>query len=121
MPTYEYECKSCGHSFEAFQSMSDAPIRDCPQCGKEVRRLINGGTGVIFKGSGFYVTDKKAGASKDKGAKKPDDKKTGDKKPDSACASCPAAASACPAAGNGGSGSSTGNAGAGSSAAKAAG
>ena len=127
MPTYEYECKSCGHSFEAFQSMSDAPLRECPRCGKEVRRLINGGTGVIFKGSGFYVTDKKAGASKDSkkpGDKKPDDKKPagekpGGEKPDSACASC-AAASACPSAPAGGA-SSTGNAGAGSSTVKAAG
>ena len=58
MPTYEYECKSCGHGFEIFQSMSDQPVRECPKCGQEVRRLIFGGTGVIFKGSGFYVTDK---------------------------------------------------------------
>jgi putative FmdB family regulatory protein len=61
MPTYEYECKDCGHTFEAFQSMSDAPLKICPECGKEVRRLINGGSGIIFKGSGFYVTDKKGG------------------------------------------------------------
>jgi putative FmdB family regulatory protein len=59
MPTYEYECKSCGHSFDIFQSMSDEPLKICPQCGNEIRRIINGGTGVIFKGSGFYVTDKK--------------------------------------------------------------
>jgi putative FmdB family regulatory protein len=58
MPTYEYECKSCGHTFEAFQSMSDEPIKACPECGSDIRRLIFGGTGVIFKGSGFYVTDK---------------------------------------------------------------
>ncbi|MDR0486870.1 MAG: zinc ribbon domain-containing protein [Treponema sp.] len=58
MPTYEYECKSCGHSFETFQSMNDQPLKDCPECGREIRRLIFGGTGVIFKGSGFYVTDK---------------------------------------------------------------
>jgi putative FmdB family regulatory protein len=58
MPTYEYECKSCGHTFDAFQSMKDEPLKICPQCGREVRRLIHGGTGVIFKGSGFYVTDK---------------------------------------------------------------
>jgi putative FmdB family regulatory protein len=58
MPTYEYECKNCGYVFEVFQSMSDAPLKSCPQCGKDVRRLINGGMGVIFKGSGFYVTDK---------------------------------------------------------------
>jgi len=58
MPTYGYECKSCGHSFDAFQSMTDEPLKTCPECGKAVRRLINGGTGVIFKGGGFYVTDR---------------------------------------------------------------
>jgi putative FmdB family regulatory protein len=69
MPTYEYECKSCGHTFDAFQSMRDEPIKSCPQCGREVRRLINGGTGVIFKGSGFYVTDKGKGAAAKPGGK----------------------------------------------------
>ena len=66
MPTYEYECKSCGHTFEVFQAMSEDPLKSCPECGKEVRRLIHGGTGVIFKGSGFYVTDKgkSSGAAK---------------------------------------------------------
>lgn len=59
MPTYDYECKSCGHTFEMFQSMSDEPIKTCPLCKKEVRRLIGGGLGVIFKGNGFYVTDSK--------------------------------------------------------------
>jgi len=58
MPTYGYECKSCGHNFDAFQSIKDEPLKICPKCGKEVRRLINGGTGVIFKGAGFYATDK---------------------------------------------------------------
>jgi putative FmdB family regulatory protein len=58
MPTYEYECKICSHRFEAFQAMSDEPIKKCPECGKAVRRLVSGGAGVIFKGSGFYVTDK---------------------------------------------------------------
>ncbi|MCL2193584.1 MAG: zinc ribbon domain-containing protein [Treponema sp.] len=61
MPTYEYECKECSHSFEVFQAMSDEPLKTCPDCGKEIRRLIFGGTGVIFKGSGFYVTDKNKG------------------------------------------------------------
>jgi len=68
MPTYEYECKVCGHAFEVFQAMSDQPLKDCPKCGKEVRRLIFGGTGVIFKGSGFYVTDKGKGGKADKPA-----------------------------------------------------
>jgi putative FmdB family regulatory protein len=66
MPTYEYECKSCGYSFETFQSMTDAPLTVCPECGKEVRRLINGGSGIIFKGSGFYITDKKSNANDSK-------------------------------------------------------
>jgi putative FmdB family regulatory protein len=66
MPTYEYECTSCKHSFEAFQAMSEAPLKECPQCGKAVRRLIHGGTGVIFKGSGFYVTDKGKSAKSSK-------------------------------------------------------
>jgi putative FmdB family regulatory protein len=57
MPTYEYECRSCGADFDVFQSMSDAPITVCPSCGSSVRRKINGGTGVIFKGSGFYKND----------------------------------------------------------------
>jgi putative FmdB family regulatory protein len=70
MPTYGYECRSCGHSFDVFQSMSEEPLKSCPECGKEIRRLINGGTGVIFKGGGFYVTDrngKTGGGSVSKG------------------------------------------------------
>ena len=63
MPTYEYECLSCGKSFEAFQSMSEAPLAACPSCGKKVRRVIHGGTGVIFKGSGFYVNDSRKSSS----------------------------------------------------------
>lgn len=59
MPTYEYECKNCGYHFEMFQSMKDDPIKDCPECGKTVKRLIGGGLGVIFKGNGFYTTDYK--------------------------------------------------------------
>lgn len=57
MPTYDYECSSCGHTFEAMQKMSDDPLKACPQCGKSVRRLIGSGAGFIFKGSGFYSTD----------------------------------------------------------------
>ena len=57
MPTYEYECRSCGHTFEAFQSINDKPLSRCPKCKSAVRRIINGGMGVIFKGSGFYSTD----------------------------------------------------------------
>ena len=65
MPSYDYQCKKCGHTFEELQSMSDAPLSTCPQCHAEaLQRLIGGGLGVIFKGSGYYVTDsKKAGTS----------------------------------------------------------
>ena len=58
MPTYDYECQACGHTFEKFQSITDSPIRKCPECGRSrVKRLIGAGAGIIFKGSGFYQTD----------------------------------------------------------------
>jgi len=58
MPTYEYECAACGHRFELFQSMTSPPVKKCPKCGKaKVSRLIGSGGALIFKGSGFYVTD----------------------------------------------------------------
>jgi putative FmdB family regulatory protein len=58
MPTYEYACKACNYKFEEFQSITAAPIKKCPKCGKlKVQRLISAGAGVIFKGSGFYETD----------------------------------------------------------------
>ncbi|MCG3121592.1 MAG: hypothetical protein ALAOOOJD_04747 [bacterium] len=67
MPTYDYDCTSCGHEFELFQSISAAPLEICPQCGGKVQRRINGGAGLIFKGSGFYLTDyKKANSSPEK-------------------------------------------------------
>lgn len=56
MPTYEYACDSCGHRFDVRQSFSDEPIRDCPACGASVRRVVYA-SGVIFKGSGWYVND----------------------------------------------------------------
>ena len=58
MPTYEYKCDACGHEFERFQSIMAEPVKRCPECGKaKVRRLISTGAGLIFKGSGFYITD----------------------------------------------------------------
>ncbi|HQP91609.1 MAG TPA: zinc ribbon domain-containing protein [Candidatus Omnitrophota bacterium] len=63
MPTYDYECKACGHAFERTHSMTAEPIKKCPKCGKnKVIRLIGSGSGVIFKGSGFYATDYRKGA-----------------------------------------------------------
>ena len=58
MPTYEYACEACDHRFERFQSITASPLRKCPACGRnKVRRLISGGAGFLFKGSGFYITD----------------------------------------------------------------
>ena len=57
MPTYDYKCKKCSHTFEYYQTMSDAPLELCPECKGELRRLISGVSGLIFKGSGFYFTD----------------------------------------------------------------
>ncbi len=74
MPTYEYECDGCGDRFERFQKISARPVRKCPSCGKQrVRRLISVGGGLIFKGSGFYVTDSKRGGTTSEA--KPDSKR----------------------------------------------
>ena len=58
MPTYDYECEACNHTFEVFQSITAKQIRKCPECRKlKVKRLIGTGSTIIFKGSGFYQTD----------------------------------------------------------------
>jgi putative FmdB family regulatory protein len=75
MPTYEYECEN-GHVFEEFQSIVAAPLDVCPVCSSPARRRISGGTGLIFKGSGFYVNDyaRKGGRSKENAEKKSESK-----------------------------------------------
>ncbi len=80
MPTYDYKCNACSHTFEYFQTMNDAPLEICPQCEGNVRRLVSGGSGLIFKGSGFYLTDyAKKDSSNSKTEAKP--KKEAKKKP----------------------------------------
>jgi putative FmdB family regulatory protein len=60
MPTYEYECQACGHAFDELQAMTDAKLTKCPKCHKnKLARLIGSGSGMIFKGTGFYETDYK--------------------------------------------------------------
>jgi putative FmdB family regulatory protein len=90
MPTYDYQCSNCGTAFEKFQSIKASPIRKCPKCGKNaLKRLIGTGAGLIFKGSGFYITDYRSesykdAAKADTGSKpseaKPADAKSGDAK-----------------------------------------
>lgn len=66
MPTYEYLCQNCRKRFEVFQKMNDPAVQSCPFCQGKVERIINGGSGLIFKGHGFYITDyKKENAPKD--------------------------------------------------------
>jgi len=58
MPTYDYRCEACGHELELFQKISEAPKKKCPACKKSrLKRMIGGGAGFLFKGSGFYLTD----------------------------------------------------------------
>ena len=76
MPTYDYKCTKCQYTFEHFQAMSDEPLVECPICSNSVRRLISGGTGLIFKGSGFYKTDyNKKNKTSTKKSTKPEKKK----------------------------------------------
>jgi putative FmdB family regulatory protein len=86
MPTYEYACEKCGKNFDAFQSMRDEPFKICPKelCRQpkwekgKVKRLLGTGAGLIFKGSGFYITDYRSESYKD-AAKK--ESSTGSEKP----------------------------------------
>ncbi|MCE7974734.1 MAG: zinc ribbon domain-containing protein [Leptolyngbya sp. PLA1] len=117
MPTYDYKCGACGHQFEHFQSMKDAPLRKCPKCAKaRLERLIGTGAAIIFKGSGFYQTDyrnesykKAAEADKPLAEAKPQAKP--DSKPDTAPAAAqsgkPPADAPKPAASPGADGATT--------------
>ncbi|HBF34939.1 TPA: FmdB family transcriptional regulator [Candidatus Sumerlaeota bacterium] len=91
MPTYEYQCKKCGKVFEHFQSMTEDPLTYCiiGECHGKVERLISAGSGLIFKGSGFYETDYKKSAAST----------TAPKEAPAACPSCPHGGN-CPKAGD---------------------
>jgi putative FmdB family regulatory protein len=62
MPTYEYRCKDCGHTFDAYQSFTDDALTECPECTGALKKLF-GNVGISFKGSGFYKTDSRSGSS----------------------------------------------------------
>lgn len=79
MPTYVYECKECGHRFEIFQSFSADALDTCPECQEIALRKVLFPAGVVFKGSGFYVTDSRRAQPSTSGKKKESE----DKKPDS--------------------------------------
>jgi len=92
MPTYEYECKKCGITFEKFQSITADPLRECPTCGGAVRRLIGSGAGIIFKGNGFYSTDYRSDSYKKK-AREEQSSHSNASTASSPCTSCPQGAS----------------------------
>lgn len=79
MPTYDYECDACGHTFELYQGINDSKKKKCPECGKlKLRRLLGTGAAVVFKGSGFYQTDYRSDSyKKAKAADKPKDSSSG--------------------------------------------
>lgn len=74
MPTYTYECKKCSHSMDVFHPMSATPRVKCPECGGACRKMLGSGSGVIFKGSGFYETDYKRSANSGVSGGKPETK-----------------------------------------------
>ncbi len=88
MPTYQYECAACGHGFEVMQSMADKKLKKCPKCGKlKLHRLIGTGSGIIFKGTGFYETDykRKEGPKSESSPKSSESVKTSGSKPQDSC------------------------------------
>jgi putative FmdB family regulatory protein len=85
VPTYEYECLKCKFRFEEFQKITDEPIQICPECKGKVTKVISGGAGLLFKGSGFYTTDYRSkdyveAEKKEIGYKEPKPKKPKEKK-----------------------------------------
>lgn len=78
MPTYDYECSACGHTFEEFQGINDPVLKKCPECKKnKLQRLFGTGAAIVFKGSGFYQTDYRSEGYK-KAAKADSKKQSGD-------------------------------------------
>ena len=84
MPTYEYQCRKCGHEFEVFQSMTAGSLKKCPACGKlALKRLIGTGGAILFKGSGFYATDYRSESYHKAAKAESESEKSGGSKPKS--------------------------------------
>ena len=69
MPTYLYRCRKCSHEFEEFHGIRDTKPRKCPKCGGRADKVPAGGAGLLFKGSGFYITDYRSASYKEKAKK----------------------------------------------------
>jgi putative FmdB family regulatory protein len=111
MPTYEYRCPECGNEFEKFGKMSDPPVSECPGCGAEAQRRISGGAGLVFKGSGFYITDYRGDGYKKaaEGDKSGGGSSSSESKPDSAPAAESKPAPKSDSSSSGGTSSSAGS------------
>ena len=84
MPTYEYQCRKCGHEFEIFQPMTAGALKKCPACGKlALKRLIGTGGAILFKGSGFYATDYRSESYHKEAKAEAESEKSGGSKPKS--------------------------------------
>ena len=81
MPTYEYKCRACNHQFEELQSITSEPLTDCPECDGNIERIISGGAGFVFKGSGFYITENRSADYKS--SEKKDSEVKSESKPES--------------------------------------
>jgi len=80
MPTYDYRCRKCGHRYELFHSITDDKPRRCPRCRGRADRVPAGGAGLLFKGSGFYITDYRSSAYREKARSEKGEGKSGESK-----------------------------------------
>jgi putative FmdB family regulatory protein len=113
MPTYVYRCKKCKHRFELFHSIADESVKRCPRCHAKAERVPAGGAGILFKGSGFYITDYRSKSYREKAKQEKSGPTTGKTTP----TSTPATSGGTSAGSGGGTGgTSTGSSGGGSSA-----
>ena len=94
MPTYEYQCEKCRKRHEAFQSITAKPLTKCPKCAGRLKRLLGTGSGFLFKGKGFYITDYRSKSYKE-GQKKDAPKTDAPKKDSSSAKSCSSTGESC--------------------------
>jgi putative FmdB family regulatory protein len=89
MPTYSYRCPACGHEYDRFQKITDESLAECPVCNAAGEKVITGGVGLVFKGSGFYITDYKRAGEKKPGSGDAPKKTAGEKRKESSPPSPP--------------------------------
>jgi putative FmdB family regulatory protein len=114
VPTYQYACTACGHRFEAVQSFTDSTLTECPECAGRLRKVFSS-VGIVFKGSGFYRTDSRAGSGVSGGSGSSEKSEKTEKKSDSGSTSSSSSGSSDSSSSSSSSGSSSGSSSSGSS------